>query len=279
MLIEEFTKKVPPESKLKVIGYEQRLYERTGRVRTFLLCECKCGEIKTFVDYLVFRGRCLSCGCYRKSAAKHGMSNSRVWGVWRLILRRCTEPTHKKFKHYGGRGIGVCEDWKNFECFHEYLKTLGLDERGEIPEGLEIDRIDNSRGYEPGNIRLVTRKENTRNTRVNRRITIDGVTRCVTEWAEVCGIDSSIIQTRLQKGWDEKLAVTAPIGVRIHERRDTRIITINGTSRSIPEWSEATGVSIATIRRRLFNGFDERAAVMTPVNDKHRRRRRAPTSR
>jgi len=83
---------------------------------------------------------------------KHGMSRAPIYRVWAAMITRCSDPKYKKYKYYGGRGITVCDRWLRFENFYEDM--------GERPSGLQIDRIDNDKGYSPDNCRWVTAKEN-----------------------------------------------------------------------------------------------------------------------
>lgn len=97
---------------------------------------------------------------------KHGKSYTRIYQAWHSMKTRFYNSHYHGYLHYGGRGIKVCERWHQFENFYYDL--------GEIPPGLEVDRIDTDKNYEPGNVRFVTRTENTRNTRKSRWWFIDG---------------------------------------------------------------------------------------------------------
>lgn len=131
----------------------------------------------------------------------HGESYNRVYRVWRHMLDRCENQTHNRYPQYGGRGIQVCEEWHNAKEFIEWAYTNGY------TDNLQIDRIDTNGNYEPNNCRFVTCKENNRNKRNNRKITLDGITLTVTEWAEQTGIKRKTIYERLRRGWDEGDAV------------------------------------------------------------------------
>jgi hypothetical protein len=123
------------------------------------------------------------------------------------MIRRCHDPRHRNYKDYGGRGIAVCNRWrKSFDAF--------LEDMGRRPPGLCLDRIDNLRGYEPGNVRWVTHKANNRNRRNNRLLTHDGLTLTVIEWSERTGIAEMTLHARLFKGWDVARALTAPVRPR-----------------------------------------------------------------
>jgi len=150
-----------------------------ARRRTKWKCRCDCGA-ETEVDGGVLRrGDCRSCGCYQKECAaaqfrKHGhrtqlshghsihTNRSRTYNIWCSAKQRCFYPKHKGFKYWGGRGITMCDRWKNsFETF--------LQDMGECPLGLTLDRFPNKDGnYEPGNCRWATYLEQGRNRRVPR---------------------------------------------------------------------------------------------------------------
>ena len=96
----------------------------------------------------------------KSNSYRHGVSDSRIYGIWGNIVQRCTNKNNSKYNDYGGRGITVSEEWKNdFIVFNEWAINNGYSDK------LEIDRIDNNDGYKPTNCRFVTRSENCRNTR------------------------------------------------------------------------------------------------------------------
>jgi hypothetical protein len=141
-----------------------------------------------------------------------GGKHSRTYVAWREMVRRCTYPRHHQFKSYGGRGITVCERWMRFPAF--------LEDMGEAPEGLSLDRRENSKGYDKANCRWATMKEQGRNRRNNRLITLNGETHCISEWAEMIGAQNGTIYARLRTGWDVEAALTTPVGPRFsHPKR------------------------------------------------------------
>ena len=140
---------------------------------------------------------------------KHGHANPTdpTYICWWSMRQRCEYERHKSYARYGGRGIRVCDEWKDFSSF--------LRDMGERPPGLTIGRIDNERGYEPGNCRWETQKEQQNNRSSNRLLTAFGRTQTVTQWADESGIARSTIEKRLdQMKWSVERAVTAPAATR-----------------------------------------------------------------
>lgn len=104
---------------------------------------------------------------------------------------RCTNPNHNSYKHYGGRGIRVCDEWaQSFQSFYAHVGPKPSPDH-------TLDRIDNDRGYEPGNVRWATWKEQGENRRNTLQICADGITRTIGEWAEISGIAANTIWQRI----------------------------------------------------------------------------------
>jgi hypothetical protein len=132
------------------------------------------------------------------------------------MIQRCTNPSVDNYKHYGGRGISVCDEWFNsFESFRDWAKQNGYTDK------LEIDRVDNEGNYCPDNCRFVTHKENLRNTRRNKILTVYGVRKVLAEWAREFGITREAIKRRLELGWSETDAVTHPSRTKAKARKGT----------------------------------------------------------
>lgn len=176
-------------------------------------CVCDCGSYTEVQGGALRRGVTTSCGCYRiervsASLTSHGMTGTKEHATWMAITQRCTTPTCKAYPNYGGRGIAMCDRWRNgegdltgFECF---LKDMGPRPSAKH----SIERDDNEKGYGPDNCRWATKKEQLNNTRRCHRITIGGETRTVTQWCEITGVKRSTAFARIGKGWDKTKAVT-----------------------------------------------------------------------
>ena len=129
------------------------------------------------------------------------------------MVQRCTNPNDEAYHNYGARGISVCDRWLDFANF--------LEDMGESPPRLTIDRIDNNRGYEPGNCRWATYKEQMNNVRYNRIIEFDGKTLTLQQWSEESGINIGTLRNRLfVNNWPIADALTQPLSaVRLKNRR------------------------------------------------------------
>lgn len=134
---------------------------RTIKNRLYWLCQCECGKEIEILSYNIKNGHTKSCGCLHKELIiKHNLSHHPIYHVWRAMRYRCYYETCKTFKNYGGRGIGICPEWKNdFKIFAHWALCNGW------AKGLRIDRIDNNGNYEPDNCRFINLKESNRNTR------------------------------------------------------------------------------------------------------------------
>lgn len=135
----------------------------------------------------------------RHGEARHD-SQTAEYGVWLDMRKRCRNPSHRSYSYYGGRGIEVCERWQTYENF---LADMG---RRPSPQH-SIERNDSNGNYEPGNCRWATKREQMRNKGDNRRLTLNGVTRCVAEWAEVLGISVNTIRKRVRLGYTDEHAL------------------------------------------------------------------------
>lgn len=145
----------------------------------------------------------------------HGMTNTRLYHIWSNMIQRCGNPKYPEAHLYGGRGITVCPEWRcSFEAFRDWALSNGYN------DNLTIDRKDVDGNYCPQNCRWITPKEQNRNTRTNRRVTINGETRFLTEWCEIYGISLCSVYRRVRDfGMDFKTAVTTP-----HMRKRRRLI-------------------------------------------------------
>jgi hypothetical protein len=178
-------------------------------------CVCDCGNKATVSVYNLVHGTTSSCGCmksemvaaknWRHGASQRGKMRSE-YRIWKGIMQRCSNPNNPQYKDYGGRGITMCQQW--IDSFETFLNDVGPRPSLEYT----LDRINNDLGYFPGNCHWATEVEQQRNQRGNRKITIDGETHYLTDWALLVGIKQGTISTRIHKlGWTEEEAIFTPV--------------------------------------------------------------------
>lgn len=162
-------------------------------------CVCICGGTALAFAYDLRSGKVKSCGCLNREGRNrtHGMAGpgkkrNRTYSIWAAMLQRCKNPNDPAWQHYGGRGITVCSSWYAFETFFADM--------GEKPEGLSLDRVDNSLGYCKENCRWATATEQGRNKRSNRWITVGNKTQIMADWCREVGTTNAEIINLVKKG-------------------------------------------------------------------------------
>lgn len=171
------------------------------------VCKCECGQVREVSTNALRSGHSRSCGCFKDECAgnrvrTHGKTESREYAIWQAMKTRCGNPNSEGYQNYGGRGISVCERW--VDSFPNFLSDMGKTKPGE-----SIERIDVNGNYEPTNCKWASRVEQARNTRRNRVLTLNGVSKCLKEWATDLGIDQASLRERLEK-WTLEAALTTP---------------------------------------------------------------------
>lgn len=156
---------------------------------------CDCGkEVVTF-GFNVTHGRTMSCGCWRKDHEPnlvHGKSGSPIHNAWVAMHQRCYNENGEFYSHYGGRGITVCDEWRDFSAF--------LRDMSPRPPGHSLDRIDNSKGYSADNCRWASNTQQVRNRRKTTFYEYEGKTLSLPEWAEQIGVKYQTLWHRYKIG-------------------------------------------------------------------------------
>lgn len=172
------------------------------------LCRCECGKEKTVMQQHLRSGNTQSCGCLRVERSKELMpikllrpGEAATKAAYRLMIARCHDVRHSSYSYYGGRGIVVCDSWRNsFDNFYEDM--------GPRPGNLSLDRIDNYKGYEPGNCRWATAREQALNRRNTVRVYVGEEEMALIDACLLFGVKYSKVNYRMRRcGMDFNEAV------------------------------------------------------------------------
>lgn len=190
-------------NRLTVIAFE-RVRPRGGAVWR---CRCDCGNETTTTAHDMRVGHTQSCGCQgreRSAAARrtHGMTGTPVYKIWKGIRVRCYNPNSAIYPHYGGRGIVMCDRWR--ESFEAFFADMG-----ERPPGHSVERIDNDGPYSPENCEWAAKVTQMNNMRSNHCITYQGKTQSLADWARELGIDYHRLRARIERGVPVERAFSA----------------------------------------------------------------------
>ena len=177
------------------------------------MCQCSCGNFTRVSSSSLNSGHTRSCGhllseSTRKRMQTHKQSKTRLYGIYIDMKQRCTSTKARFAYRYVDRGITVCEEWQHFEPFHEWALANGY------KDGLEIDRIDNDKGYSPDNCRWVTHRENANNRHDIRFVTYKDETLPFAYFAEkyAPNIHMATLYNRIFiRKWDIDDAINRPV--------------------------------------------------------------------
>lgn len=177
------------------------------------LCECACGTRVTIASGSLRSRHTQSCGCLHKEViarqhTKHGGYGTDVYKTWRGMLSRCDNQKHVSYDYYSKLEPGVAEEFRCFPKFKTYVEKV----LGPKPEGHSLDRIDNSLGYVPGNIRWASGETQNGNRRNVILVEYGGELICLAEVCRQRGLNYFSIRCRLKSGWSDYDAIYTPIG-------------------------------------------------------------------
>lgn len=223
-----------------------------------VLCRCDCGTVRKVRFGNLRQGLSKSCGCYRrphKGNFKHGHSgqygtHSGTYGSWASMISRCNYPKDIAYNLYGGRGIRVCDRWRN--DFRKFLSDMG-----ERPNGHSLDRLDNDGDYTPENCRWATTKEQQRNRRNNITVIYDGVEMCLAQFAEKINMDYETVRRRFKAGWSLEKIETTP--------NRTKIIEFKGETMNLSDFARRIGMKQQTVSARMLRGWTPEKIAATPI--------------
>lgn len=173
-------------------------------------CRCDCSKEVTVRGSDLRAGKTLSCGCFNREMTRnmlleHGHATrrckSRTFLAWQEAKRRCFNPGRKNYPDYGGRGITMCASWER--SFPKFLEDMG-----ECPDGLSLDRRDNDGNYCKDNCRWATRMEQNNNSRNCHYIRFEGRSQSIAAWAREMSLPSRVLRWRIYAGWTIARAFT-----------------------------------------------------------------------
>ncbi|ABK45339.1 conserved hypothetical protein [Magnetococcus marinus MC-1] len=190
-------------------------------------CRCECGfetiQSTSKLNEAVKKGKNIGCKCAREASIlkaakaavqilrKHGLNHSKLHWMYDNMMKRCYRPETNRYERYGGRGIGVCQEWRDDRSA---FYTWALEQGWEV--GLSIDRIDVDGDYTPTNCRFIPIERQASNTSRNRYLEWNGKRQTVSDWARELGVRPQALQHRVDRGWNLHRMFTQPFR-RIHQ--------------------------------------------------------------
>lgn len=204
---------------LHVAAYAGRAVKRGSAYVASWLCRCACGNWHIVCTSDLNTGRAGSCGCRKKRLTRqrfkvaHPVKQHSLYRVWTGIKTRCYNPRYSGWKDYGGRGITMWPEWRtDFWAFATYVGPRPSNKHS-------IDRINNDGHYEPGNVRWATTQEQARNRRNNVTLTFQGKCATLAEWSKLCGLTTTVLWARYNRGWSAAAILTRPVTTKTEGRR------------------------------------------------------------
>lgn len=181
----------------------------------------------------------------------HGKTGTKIYNLWKYIHSRCKRSDPKSMS-YKTKGIGVCNEWKSSQAFIEWAESNGYQ------EGLQIDRINNNKGYSPDNCRFVTPQENANNRDNTMLLTLNGKTQSVWHWSLETGVDARAIRWRIEHRWDCHDAINK-------KTQPKRRPLINKETKEVFESMESAANSLKLKKRTLQAMLQGQNSNRTPI--------------
>lgn len=240
---------------------------RDGRSKAKWKCKCDCGGEIVVDGSMLKCGKTTSCGCYAREIlfnrnSTHGMTGTRTHRIWMGMRQRCENEHSPAWKWYGAKGITVCERWHDFKAF--------LNDMGQCPSDKHsIDRIDGTKGYEPGNCRWATSRQQSRNTTANRLVNFHGSQLCLADVADLreCEVQYKTLAYRVRASVPVEVAVKSERLFPRHNAR-SRLLSYKGEIITLAELARHPDcvVNRKTLWSRLRLGWELERAVKEKVN-------------
>lgn len=186
---------------LKIISFS---HEMKGK--KYFKCKCDCGnKVIRRIDHLV-RNESKSCGCIVGKQGTHLKTNTRLYETYCGMKKRCYNKKSKSYKHYGAKGIKVCNEWlEDFSNFYDWAYKNGYNDE------LTIDRINVNKGYSPENCKWSTRQEQSYNKTTTHYFEYKNERKSIAEWSKITGIKSATLLYRINHNWDKNRVIEEPV--------------------------------------------------------------------
>lgn len=258
--------------KLTVVNYAGYKTGKTGIHYHLWNCKCDCGGEKVATSRDLESGHTQSCGCishapHRPARLTHGKSYTRLFNVWKSMKGRCYTPSCCSYERYGGRGITVCDAWKNdFQTFYDWAMENGYDETAKQGE-TTIDRIDVNGNYCPENCRIANKLTQANNKTDTKYYEIDGIQLTLREISVAYNIPYKTLRGRIDRGYSIQDAVYGSFS-------RVRRYTYKGKTYTVAEMSKEFGIKGITLYRRLQAGYTVAEAIETPTDRRYCYRKR-----
>lgn len=197
----------------------------------------------------------------RKKRELHGDTYTIEYKIWAGMRRRCSNPNEVSYQRYGGRGIAVCDKWNN--SFEAFLEDVGPRPGPEY----SLERIDNDRGYEPGNVKWATYTEQNRNTSRTRFVDYQGRKVSLPEFAEITGQDYMLMHHR----YTERGITNAEDLLKEAQPQNSTEVTFRGQTATLMEWGRRLNIPYLTLYMRIHQyGWSVEKALTTPIRESSR---------
>lgn len=182
-----------------------------------------------------------------------GRKVSNAYQSWSSMRQRCLSPKCEAYNNYGGRGITICERW--IESFENFLEDMG-----NRPPGLSLERKDNNLGYCKSNCVWADIGNQNRNRRDSVKLEFSGKVKNQSEWSRELGISQVTLGKRLRSGWSVERALSTPVDPQVSPN-----VTRNGQTKTLHEWADENGLKQETVITRINRyGWSVEKALTTP---------------
>lgn len=212
-------------------------------------CQCECGGTVMVSGGNLRSGRQGSCGCVwmEKISTQDGFSKTPEYASYKAMMSRCYRVKDASYPYYGGKGITVCDEWR--DNFSAFLRDMGP--RPSPEHSIERKHVD--KGYSKENCCWATKKEQANNRSTNLRLTLNGQTKTLMQWCEEYGISHATVSSRLAMGWSLIDALTKPVAKKLGLLGYVEY-TIDGVKKKLKDWCGILDLDPRKTYQRIANG-------------------------